>query len=465
MENKGVKFTAATLFTTALCNLNCSYCYICKDNSGCLKQIDDELAKDWEENKYLQAILEVDETTKESLDKITLWGGEPFIHMERFIKVIPEFLTTFKNVNTIDWSTNFTLPNQVNVISQLIEECSKYYQGKAPLILDCQISIDGYPEMNDFGRGQGVTEKFLQNFRDLCKISYNPQKIQLHVHTKPTLSRETFHFMDTPEKCYKWFDFFDKEMNKVHDQAQAQWMYTSSLWNCAQPTEWTEEDGKVYAHILQNILSVQDKVFQTCPSWKANYLTLIPEANIIASTDGKECNMSCKQCGGGCGVLSHSITPIPQDRYTACHRGIFDAYVDYSNTLQNLDNFHSLSNDFFKAKNTDDWIYTRDELLKAHNTMSQLYQSPHQIWFTDMLYMVREYAFAGIIDSKYTDINVIMPTLAYFMNLSSCIQDNVLQTGSLVFHCTYELPLFYNGAMDIIISEAQKVRDKKGREY
>ena len=43
-NNEKIYFTNITLFTTALCNLNCGYCYICKDATGCLKQIDDDLA-------------------------------------------------------------------------------------------------------------------------------------------------------------------------------------------------------------------------------------------------------------------------------------------------------------------------------------------------------------------------------------------------------------------------------------
>ena len=45
--------THATLFTTALCNLNCAYCYICKDKDGNLKQIDDDIAREFANDSYI----------------------------------------------------------------------------------------------------------------------------------------------------------------------------------------------------------------------------------------------------------------------------------------------------------------------------------------------------------------------------------------------------------------------------
>ena len=49
-----MNFKHCTLFTTALCNLNCSYCYICKDSEGGLHQIDKDIENDFK-NKTIIA--------------------------------------------------------------------------------------------------------------------------------------------------------------------------------------------------------------------------------------------------------------------------------------------------------------------------------------------------------------------------------------------------------------------------
>jgi pyruvate formate-lyase activating enzyme-like uncharacterized protein len=49
-------FEHITLFTTALCNLNCNYCYICKDAKNCLLDIDKQIDEDFKNNTYINQI-------------------------------------------------------------------------------------------------------------------------------------------------------------------------------------------------------------------------------------------------------------------------------------------------------------------------------------------------------------------------------------------------------------------------
>ena len=202
-----------TLFTTALCNLNCNYCYICKDVEGGLEQIDNDLANDFKNHNQIKQILDYNSDLANTVEGITLWGGEPFLHIDRFLDNIEIYFQTFKNLNKIDTSTNFTLPNQVSKIEKILDSINKYYNGDKKFIFDLQISIDGYEEMNDFGRGKGVTERFLNNFYDLLQLKYNHEKIIITCHTKPTLSKETFHFLQGRENIIKWYQFFDATLN------------------------------------------------------------------------------------------------------------------------------------------------------------------------------------------------------------------------------------------------------------
>jgi hypothetical protein len=76
--------------------------------------------------------------------------------------------------------------------------------------------------------------------------------------------------------------------------------------------------------------------------------------------------------------------------------------------------------------------------------------------------MVKLYAKAGIIDQKYLDDKYLIPSLGCFLNLSSCIQDNFLMNGSWVTHTYLEIPLFYNGVMDIALQEFNNEIKKRG---
>ena len=190
----------ATIFTTALCNLNCKYCYICKDSAGGLKYIDDDIVKSFEEKEFIQSILSFGDDVEHTLEAIGLWGGEPLLHLERFTNQIQDWFTAFPNLNTFDTSTNFALSNAVDQLEDFFSAITKYGPKNHYTIL-LQISIDGYPEMTDFGRGLNVTQNLLNNFYKLLALKYNKNKIELRVTLKPTLSKETFIFLDSLEKC------------------------------------------------------------------------------------------------------------------------------------------------------------------------------------------------------------------------------------------------------------------------
>ena len=66
------KFQGITLFTTALCNLNCGYCYICKDTGGNLKKIDDDIAKDFETGEQIKQVLEIDPENRDNINNVKL---------------------------------------------------------------------------------------------------------------------------------------------------------------------------------------------------------------------------------------------------------------------------------------------------------------------------------------------------------------------------------------------------------
>ena len=57
----------ATIFTTALCNLNCKYCYICKDTAGGLKHIDEDIIQSFENREFIKTILSFGDNIEETL--------------------------------------------------------------------------------------------------------------------------------------------------------------------------------------------------------------------------------------------------------------------------------------------------------------------------------------------------------------------------------------------------------------
>jgi organic radical activating enzyme len=442
---------ACTVFTTALCNLNCSYCYICKDKNGGLALIDKDIEESFNNNEFINNIVNFDKDTKNTLEHVTLWGGEPFLGIDRFINQLPLWFNTFPKLEHFNTSTNFTIPNQVEKIKRLFDAIDKYGP-KSTYTFELQISIDGYPEMTDFGRGKGVTNKILSNWNDLLNMQYNKDKIILTVITKPTLSRDTFVFLDSKEKCEKWFTFFSEKMFVPYDEKGRPFTFCLALFNCATPTEWTQEDGYEFAKIIGYLSELNPKDY---PGWETFHsLSPLSESIIRAELNGE--NYSMPRCGGICGAFATNIVPIPKGKYSVCHRGLFDNYVDYCNNTNNIDYMNGLSKDFFAPKDRNKWLLNIEDLRKMHHTMGKMNECNNQILFTDYIISIREYARAGIIDSKYMDINNIQRTLSHYLSNSYCMQDGLVQNGSWTTVSTYEIPLMYNGAMDIAIKTVDK---------
>lgn len=464
-----VDINACTVFTTSLCNLNCDYCYIYKDKSGQLKKIDEDLEKDFANNQYIKQILDFDPNIANTLESVTLWGGEPFLHVERFTDHLEEWFKAFHTFYKIDTSTNFIAPNEIEKLQDLLIEIDKYYHGKEKFDFCLQLSIDGYEEFNDAGRGKGTTKKFLENFHKMFDIKYNDSKINLRVHTKPTWSRNLFHYLDTKEKCYKWYEFFAEEMFIPHQQSGAPWSFMAGLANVAGPTEHTKEDGIKYAQILRNTKLIQQEIWDKYPCWR-DYPTLLQPASFFerylhdcpaCSLENHGKNFRGFRCAGHCGVFSNCIVPIPNNLYTMCHRGLFDGYVDYCNEVKEQTEIHDLSLRYFQDTDPKAFLYTKEEFQIMHDMMSQFFE-PNQIQYTDLINFIREYAIAGLIDEKYQNMNEIEESLSMFLGNSYCVQDSYIFAGSWVTMSGLDIPLLYNGAADVAKEEFKRLMEKEG---
>lgn len=467
-------FSCLTIFTTALCNLNCSYCYICKDKNGGLKKIDDDIEKAFETGEYIKSVLDLDPGCKDSINEISLWGGEPFLGIYRFIDHLNDFFRNFPNIRTIDVSSNFALPDHSKRILDFINAVDKNYYLLNPSTkkfkLSIQISVDGYEEMNDVTRGAGSTQSICKNWREIVNnLQYDNDRYEIEFFTKTTLSRSSWHFLDNKEKVLKWCEFFDKELYQPWKEAKCKALYRHGLWNNAAPTEWTQKDGLEYAKISKLFQEAFPEIKEKFPSFK-DFPTIIPEALLAIDTisgqfhnDMKdfEKSLKCKKCGMGCGVFSYNLVPIPNGKFTMCHRGLFDAYTDYVNNLEKQDHMHDLAG-LWTTIDTRSWVLNKENILMMHKTINKLYEYHHQIFETDVIQQIKTYADSGLIDPQYQNINNIYPTLGFFLLTSQCIQDCFIFGGSWTTRTPLEIPLMYNGVMQVVKEEIDRVIKERG---
>lgn len=439
-----------TLFTTALCNLKCSYCYICKDNMNSLAKMDQEIKKDWEDNNYINRLKsDFSKTDLNNINHISLWGGEPLIGMDRFIPKVNEFKELLPNFNWIDFSTNLTLPNAVDIIEDLLNAISfnKNFTNKNWCNIDLQISIDGPEELNDSSRGKGVTSKILDNYNRLLKIKV-PDNIKLAISTKPTLSMdsiESFKSLDYVNNYYKFFDteFYEKYLL---DNKSDNLRLFLGIANYAEPYDYTTQDGLQLAEVY--------KVFEEA-SHKNNFKgfyrrSLVPYVSrypILASNLKKS---FCYECGGACGKIVFDACLIPKNKYAVCHRSLFDGYVDYHNSR-----IGGVDEDY-----EDNCTFDLSQYNKLRYALNQIYHNSNKQIKIDMDQMINLHALAGTIDSKYLLPQNRLPVVNFMGQVAMCLDSNMHLHGSLYTQPYWWIKFLLNGAFDSILREIKRLYSK-----
>ena len=152
------------LYTTATCNLNCSYCYI--DKNPALVEIDKILDESFKGDYYINFIKKMFPNPYQ-LKTMQFWGGEPTLRLDRAFYTVEKVIQNYPNFSEIMFSTNFAGDYWLDTFKNFMDVLGKY--PNRHFIISLQMSIDGPEDINDLGRGKGVTRKFITNFQNMVK--------------------------------------------------------------------------------------------------------------------------------------------------------------------------------------------------------------------------------------------------------------------------------------------------------
>ena len=179
------------------CNLSCSYCYADGGNYGMDNRIMDLTTAD-------NIIQEIASKGVTQINRLILFGGEPFLNIELFIYFI-EKLSTLLNVLKIETVTNGTVLNKR--VKEMLVKFHPYLT----------ISLDGPEIVHDRLRGRGSHRKTLRFINYLKNIDYENFEIAstyTRLHQKNGLSREDiFQYFTDMDVHFNINDVFTK--NKV----------------------------------------------------------------------------------------------------------------------------------------------------------------------------------------------------------------------------------------------------------
>lgn len=432
----------AIFYTCGLCNLQCRYCGIHK--SPVLKEIDDLLAKSFEGDYYFNRVKEYF-PRKDMLKSFETWGGEPFLRMERLHPTLRKLIEYYPFFSKGFSSTNFSYPEWTDKFFSLMDVFGEYPYRDFDYCL--QLSIDGPEEINDAGRGKGVTKKCLKNFNkliDLLKQNRLPKNINLVLSLKPTLDNDTIKKLNTKEKIIEYYQFLEDNFIKpVYFLENPKISIGNDIPNTAVPSPTTTEDGKFFAELIKNCLEIEQENNEK--QYFQHYQHITPFG---AGAEQEE--ITYKYGYNNCGTGRTTVGFLPNNLISTCHEG-FTQIVEKYTELAAKDNRELSSITFDRFLNEQAVALSgNDENYCDHCYKMSLYNKDNACSrLVSDTALIISLALSGIIDEKYIEEKEALKGAIFVQSKTAyCIKDNYNKTGSYNLQPIGLFVLLLNGAMD-----------------
>lgn len=441
------------LYATATCNLNCRYCYI--DKSPILKQIDDMLDQSFQGDYYINFMKEMFD--RDQLFEIQIWGGEPTYGLHRLIPTVTAAIDYFPRLFRFTLSTNLTTTTVVDDLYEFWSIC-KHFPNRS-FQFDLQLSLDGPIEINDYNRGQGVTEKFNKNFVKLLEVFNKMNKeipnLSIAIHTKATLDPSVIYKLQTKEDIIAYYHFFEIYKD-IFDSSNGN-MKVSFMTpppNFATPALATSTDGKYYAKTCRLIREIQN---DDMSKYFKHFRNIMPFKQPDKPYISQEYCHGCHFCGSGKIILGL----LPNHLISACHGGFTDLLAEYKkNAVAKYSQEESwqgkeadMSMFLFNSTDKYELVYTKEDYEKIYEPAVRFMNEESTFSVVELASLIRTVAMAQQIDSKYINEEEAIRAAHFLHEIwCGCMRDNLAVSGSKFLFQVGFIRLMLNGAMEEVLA-------------
>lgn len=438
------------LYTTAVCNLNCRYCFI--DKNPALKKIDDILEESFNGDYYFEYCKEIF-ADKKQLKRLETWGGEPFLRMDRLHHTLRKLIDYYPNLNEFYSSTNMTPSNWIEQFSGLMGVLGEFAPRK--LTYSLQLSLDGPKDITDAGRGEGVTDRLTENF-DLLLASLEdivPKNVMLNVHFKPTLDAKSIHELQTEEAIINYYKFFEDYYDKAQKIKLSNFHMAVSIPNTAQPSPHTKEDGVAFKEFCRLCRQIEER--NKTERFFKYYNKITPYLGRGSCSK----NPALRCSGGTCGTGRYVIGLLPNRMISACHMAFVDLIGDYKQySNEHLGGDTTIDFHMFTADRAPQMTFPVEKLPEYDRKVGMYYTKDTSARLANIASLIQLLAINGQVDDKYKSTREAISAANFIQDHTSyCMRDNYASTGSLTMYPIGILRLLLNGAKEYIDNEYKNV--------
>lgn len=447
------------VFTSSTCNLDCTYCYISKNDE--FFKFNKEIIEAHKNRTYLNQLKDLYKGCEDRFTLFNFWGGEPLMGISLMTETIEEYLDHFPRLNQFYLSSNMTC-----CIGHFLEFLDVLYnygkKNNRKFDFTLQVSIDGPPNIMNLNR-VGLTE----HIEDINKLieenivrivehldAYEQEIIFIHINFKPTLSVENIDLhLKTEDDIIDFFSYFEELATTilcVSSKKNIQ-VHFNAIPNFVCPGQYTKSDGLKLAEHCKRLerVMMKNKKERMLPFYEElDFLSYVTKKALDAYENNE------LESGGFCGSCRSTACINHKGTLHVCHRGLLDSIPGY---VKNVDKLNDLKERQVITTDLEKYVggnsvctYDASLLDGSENKFTELYDSSHMVQLTCITALIDEMLLTKQISDIYRDPK--MKTLAaLFIKLNTpCLQDNAITTGTLQLKDASLLRFTLNGAFETL---------------
>lgn len=415
--------SSLSLISSSICNLNCSFCYLHKNES--YKKYNKLVREAWQNGDYLKNLyntckaLELDFN---EIDCIQLWGGETLLTVQDITPNLKQIYNMFPNINNWRISTNWVI-NILNFFEFLKEIDNNTNQA---VIINLQTSIDG-PEGEYTEQGHnGSWEIYRKNFKDFTTMvnNYKFKNLSIEININATVGKELYltNFSDKDKmlEYIKGMMSLTKEIEQNCISSALKMRQIEIFPGYALPYNSSTAEGEKYAEICRLWERVKIEEF---PYLGSNAGFYFGTGDIVKNKDLFSDNSEC-------GELKCGLTINYDGSICECNGSFIDNFEDYQKELLS----EGKLDEYYTTKMRD-YIHfnpgkaTKEEIENYKWYILYGYKNNCSTYIHLAMAMVEELALSGQIPYKYyTDKELALRHLSTLLNLASCTRENLRDT-------------------------------------
>lgn len=462
-------FKAVNLYFSAVCNLECTYCFQPKI-SGHMQDVNDNIV-DWIVSGRMED--DIERIIGSDITSLSLWGGEPSINLPYLVERLPFIAKRFPDFKELHYSTNLSTrklaQNTVDLI-KCINDLNKDRDNK--IIASVQISIDGTPEVNDANRiGSSANE--IKNNIDYVLESLNSLGIvkdYYYIHFKGTHGSESIKYLADGDNFYKHYKYF-YDMYSDWSKLYPKYPVGGEFLTFVYPGKFTQEEGYILRDITKTLY---DPAFQSNFSnknfnmdFEHQITSRVKKSTDLVSENVKRLQKRDLLRNTSCSAAKSNIGLTWNGELHWCHSTYFfdrraRRYIEDQNLVTDFE-----MNQGFSFRNFENYVDNIEvvsvedttKLLRSLSNIEQfVFNYKQRLSVLDM--ELDQLVSANLISPIYKEPLWRKIALSYLLfGGNECISNNVWEYGSLWVRNTSHMKLALNGTLELAI---ESLKSKKG---